>query len=286
MFIQALYEGIVNGAILSLVAMGIALIWGVMNILSFAQGEFLMLGMYCALFLNKYCGMDPIASIPIAMVVLFFIGTFVYKSMIGPVLKGPVLSQRLLTFALSMVIANLMLICIGGSNYTITDLWFTGTINLGFIVVSIQKLVPLVASILITLFLFLFMNKTKTGKAISATSMHKQAAELVGINTEKSYTLAFGLSSAITGAAGCVMTYYYYINPTVGSSFLFFGFVAVAMGGFGSILGAFFGGLIMGIVDVMSGLYLNNTVKYLCVCIVYILIVSIRPNGLFGGKNK
>jgi len=286
MFLQALYEGIINGSILALVAMGIALIWGVMNILSFAQGEFLMLGMYIAFYMNAWFGWDPIASVPIAMIVLFFIGILTYRGLIGPVLRGPVLSQRLLTFALSMVLANLALMVFGGSNYSIKNLWLEGTIDLGVIVISIQKLVPLAASILITGCLFFYMNKTKSGKAIRATSMDKQAAELVGINTERSYMIAFGLSSAITGAAGCVITYYYYINPTVGSSFLLFGFIAVAMGGFGSIIGAFIGGLIMGVVDVMSGLYLSNAFKYFAVCVVYIVIVSIRPNGMFGGKSK
>lgn len=284
MFMQALFEGIINGSTLALVAMGIALVWGVMGILSFTQGEFLMIAMFCSFYLNLYFGLDPIVSLPICMAIMFGIGFIVYKLIIARALRGPVLSQRLITFALSMVLVNLALLLFSGDFKTIPEVAISGSIDLGFKVLSKQKIVPFVISVCVAGFMFLFLNKTRTGKAIRATSMNKTAAGLVGINPEKTYALAFGLSAAIAGAAGCALTYFYYIYPNVGANFQLFGFIAVVMGGFGSIPGAFFGGLIMGLADSFTGVYMNTAFKYVGICVVFLLLVQFKPKGLFGGK--
>lgn len=284
MFMQALFEGIINGSTLALVAMGIALVWGVMGILSFTQGEFLMIAMFCSFYLNLYFGLDPIVSLPICMAIMFGIGFIVYKLIIARALRGPVLSQRLITFALSMVLVNLALLLFSGDFKTIPEVAISGSIDLGFMVLSKQKIVPFVISVCVAGFMFLFLNKTRTGKAIRATSMNKTASGLVGINPEKTYALAFGLSAAIAGAAGCALTYFYYIYPNVGANFQLFGFIAVVMGGFGSIPGAFFGGLIMGLADSFTGVYMNTAFKYVGICVVFLLLVQFKPKGLFGGK--
>ena len=284
MFMQALFEGIINGSTLALVAMGIALVWGGMGILSFTQGEFLMIAMFCSFYLNLYFGLDPIVSLPICMAIMFGIGFIVYKLIIARALRGPVLSQRLITFALSMVLVNLALLLFSGDFKTIPEVAVSGSIDLGFMVLSKQKIVPFVISVCVAGFMFLFLNKTRTGKAIRATSMNKTAAGLVGINPEKTYALAFGLSAAIAGAAGCALTYFYYIYPNVGANFQLFGFIAVVMGGFGSIPGAFFGGLIMGLADSFTGVYMNTAFKYVGICVVFLLLVQFKPKGLFGGK--
>lgn len=284
MFMQALFESIINGSTLALVAMGIALVWGVMGILSFTQGEFLMIAMFCSFYLNLYFGLDPIVSLPICMAIMFGIGFIVYKLIIARALRGPVLSQRLITFALSMVLVNLALLLFSGDFKTIPEVAISGSIDLGFMVLSKQKIVPFVISVCVAGFMFLFLNKTRTGKAIRATSMNKTAAGLVGINPEKTYALAFGLSAAIAGAAGCALTYFYYIYPNVGANFQLFGFIAVVMGGFGSIPGAFFGGLIMGLADSFTGVYMNTAFKYVGICVVFLLLVQFKPKGLFGGK--
>lgn len=284
MFMQALFEGIINGSTLALVAMGIALVWGVMGILSFTQGEFLMIAMFCSFYLNLYFGLDPIVSLPICMAIMFGIGFIVYKLIIARALRGPALSQRLITFALSMVLVNLALLLFSGDFKTIPEVAISGSIDLGFMVLSKQKIVPFVISVCVAGFMFLFLNKTRTGKAIRATSMNKTAAGLVGINPEKTYALAFGLSAAIAGAAGCALTYFYYIYPNVGANFQLFGFIAVVMGGFGSIPGAFFGGLIMGLADSFTGVYMNTAFKYVGICVVFLLLVQFKPKGLFGGK--
>lgn len=282
MILQVLFEGLVMGTIFALLAMGIALVWGVMNVLSFSQGEFMMIAMYLAFYANLKLGLDPIVALPFVMVIMYLFGVVVYKLMISRALKGPVLSQRLITFALGMVLTNGMLMFAGGQYKNISNLLFEGSIDLGFLIISKQKLVPLVVSVIITSLLFLFMNKTKSGKTIRATSQDKEAAALMGIDTERAYKNVFGISAAIAGAAGCALTYYYYISPSVGAPFLIFGFIAVCLGGFGSIGGAFVGGLIMGFIDLLTGTYLSVSYKYFAVCVIFMLIVSFKPKGLFG----
>lgn len=282
-FLQGLYEGIINGSILALVAMGIALVWGVMNILSFSQGEFLMLGMFVSYYVNMYLGLDPILAMPISAAVLFVLGVLIYKTIIARALKGPILSQRLITFALSMVLVYSSQLCFGAEYKTIPNPpMFQGSIDLGIIVVAKQKLVPFILALIIAGFMFWFLRYTRMGKAIQATSMDRYAAGLVGINPDRAYTIAFAMASAVAGAAGCALTYYYYMYPNVGATFQLWGLIAVAMGGFGSITGAFLSGLIMGIADTLTGLYVNTAIKYIGVCVVFLVTVSFRPKGIFG----
>lgn len=282
MFLQGLFEGIINGAILALVAMGIALVWGVMNILSFSQGEFLMLGMFASYYITKYLGLDPIISLPLCAGILYLLGLLIYKTIIVKALRGPALSQRLITFALSMVLVNVALLLFSGDFKNIQHVAFSGSIDLGWLIIAKEKLIPFILALLVAGAMFVFLKLTRAGKAIQATSMDKFAASLVGIDTERSYTHAFALSSAIAGAAGCALTYYYYIFPQVGGNFQLWGFIAVCLGGFGSITGAFLGGLIMGIADAFTGIYLNPAFKYLGVCVAFIVIVSFKPKGIFG----
>ncbi|HHX66587.1 MAG TPA: branched-chain amino acid ABC transporter permease [Gallicola sp.] len=282
MLAQGLFEGLINGSILALIAMGIALVWGVMNILSFSQGEFLMLGMFVSYYMNKTLGLDPIIAMPISALILFILGWFIYKTIIAKALKGPQLSQRLITFALSMVLTNTVLMLFGAEFKTVSQVAITGSIDLGWLIIPKQKLVPLILSLIVAGSMFLFLTYTRTGKAVQATSMDRQAAGLVGIDTDRTYAFAFALASAVAGAAGCALTYYYYIYPSVGANFQLWGFIAVAMGGFGSITGAFLSGLIMGVADTLTGLYVNTAIKYIGVCVAFLITVTFKPKGIFG----
>ncbi len=282
-FLQGVYEGIINGSILALIAMGIALVWGVMNILSFSQGEFLMLGMFVSYYANRYLGLDPIVAMPLSAGALFLLGIVIYKLIISRALRGPILSQRLITFALSMVLVYSAQMFFGAEyKQLVNPVIFSGTIDLGFITIAKQKLVPFILALLVAGLLFLFLNRTRMGKAIQATSMDRYAAGLVGINPDRSYTIAFAIASAVAGAAGCALTYYYYMFPNVGATFQLWGFIAVAMGGFGSVTGAFLSGLVMGLADTLTGLYVNTAIKYIGVCVVFLVTVSFRPKGIFG----
>jgi len=267
-----------------MIAMGIALVWGVMNILSFCQGEFMMIAMFATYYLNIWLGLDPILSLPISMIIMGGFGYIIYKTIIAKALKGPILSQRLVTFALSLLLINVALMLFNGQFKTIQNVMISGNIDLGFVVIAKTKIVPFVIAIVVSVSLFLFMNRTRIGKSIRATAMDKRAAELVGINSDKTFALAYALSAAIAGAAGCGLSYYYYVYPQVGTNFQLFGFIAVVMGGLGNIQGAFIGGLIMGIADAYTGMYLNPAYKYVGIIVVFLVILQFKPKGLFGGK--
>ena len=183
-----------------------------------------------------------------------------------------------------MVLTYGALMLFGGQYRTVQNLAFTGSIDLAGLTISRQKLVPLIIALVMVAFMYIFLNKTMIGKAIQATSQDKQAAELVGIDSETTYMVAFGLSSALAGIAGCAITYYFPVYYTAGAAFLLFGFIAVLLGGVGSTFGALVGGLIMGVTDTFSGVYLNTAYKYLAVCVIFMLIVTFRPKGLFGKK--
>jgi branched-chain amino acid transport system permease protein len=282
MVIQGLFEGLINGSILALIAMGVALVWGVMNILSFSQGEFLMLGMFVSFYMNKLLGFDPVVSMPLSAAVLFALGWVIYKTIIARAQRGPILSQRLITFALSMVLINCALLFFGSEFKTVAPVAITGSIDLGWLIIAKQKLVPLILALIVACGMFVFLKYTRLGKAIQATSMDRDAAGLVGINTDKCYAFAFALASGVAGAAGCVLTYYYYLYPSVGANFQLWGFIAVAMGGFGSITGAFLSGLIMGTADTMTGIFVNPAIKYFGVCVAFLIVVTFRPKGIFG----
>lgn len=282
MFIQGLFEGLINGSILALIAMGVALVWGVMNILSFSQGEFLMLGMYVTFFLNIVLNLDPILSLPLAFVTLFILGWIIYKTIITRAIKGPTLSQRLITFSLSMILINIALLMFTSEFKIIPNVAIIGSFNIGSLIVAKQKLVPLIIALIIAGSMFAFLQYTRIGKAIRATAMNRNAASLAGIDTELMYALSFSLAAAVAGSAGCALTYFYYMFPTVGANFQLWAFIAVAMGGIGSIEGAFISGLIMGIADTVTGIYVNPAIKYIGVCIVFLVIVSLKPKGIFG----
>ena len=281
MLSQVIFEGLVMGTVYALISMGIALVWGVTNILSFVQGNFLMMSMYITYYFSMVSGLDPLLLIPTVMVVMFLFGMLVYKLMIHKALQGPRLSQRLITFALGMVITNMVLMTIGGQYKKVPNLIFQGSIDLGFIIVGKEKMIPLIVSLITTAILFLFLNYTRTGKSIRATAQDKEAAGLMGINTDRAFMLAFALSTAIAGAAGCALSYYYYIYPTVGDTFQIFGFIAVCIGGFGSVEGAFFAGILIGLVDLVAGTYLSTAYKYVIISLFFMLIVSFKPKGLF-----
>ncbi|NPV69602.1 MAG: branched-chain amino acid ABC transporter permease [Firmicutes bacterium] len=281
-FAQTILEGLLVGSVISLVAMGIALVRGVMDLVNFAQGEFLMIGMYVAYWMNAFRGFDPLVSLPISMIVLFVIGVVIYKLLVRRVLKAPLIAQILLTFGLSIVLTNLALFLWGADYRMVTNAAISGSVNVGGLIVSKVKLVPAATSVVLAVLIYFFLNGTRLGKAVQATAMDREAASLVGIDPELIYSLAFGIAAACAGAAGAALSYYYYIFPGVGSVFNLFAFVAVAMGGFGSIPGAFLGGIVIGLADGISGFYLSTALKYLVVFSIYLGIAIFKPKGLFG----
>jgi branched-chain amino acid transport system permease protein len=280
---QQMVNSLLIGSVYSLVAIGLTLIWGVMNIINFAHGDFLMLGMFIAFWFYTLFGVDPIFSIPICAAVLFLLGLVIYRFIVSKVMAGPVLAQLVVTFGVSIFLANLAVMLWTPDFRLIDKPLLSGTWTLGAVQLSVPKFAASVGSVLVSLAVFLFLRKTKTGKAILAVEMNRESALLVGINTERINSLSFGLGSALVGIAGAFLSMYYYIYPQVGGLFGLISFCIVAFGGFGSIEGAFIAGILIGFVQTLGGYFFDPAYKYAIVFMVYLITVWIRPQGLLGG---
>ena len=282
LLLQVLIEGTFTGMIIALIAMGVSLIWGVMYIVNFAHGEILMLGMFISYYFSVKSGLDPLICLPIAAVVMYCFGIVFYKVLIKRVMNAPMLSQLLLTYALSIVLVNVAQIAFGSDFKTVPNQVFTGSFSVGGLIISYSKLVPFIICIATAVTLYYILNRTQLGRAIKATALNKDAAALVGINPEKEYMRCVGIATATAGIGGVALSYYFYVYPSVGSVFINFGFVACCIGGMGSIPGAVIGGVLMGIMDTVVGTYTNAALKYLAVFALFLFVVYKRPKGLFG----
>jgi branched-chain amino acid transport system permease protein len=280
--VQQLINGLLIGFLYSLIAIGLTMIWGVMNIINFAHGDFLMLGMFISFWLYTLYGVDPLLSIPICAALLFLLGWLIYKYLVSKVMTGPALAQLVVTFGVSIFIANAAVFFWTPDFRMIQKPLLTGTWDLGIVDLSIPKAVASAGSVVVSLAVFLFLRKTKTGKAILATEMNRDSALLMGIDTERVNALSFGIGSALVGIAGAFLAMYYYIYPQVGGTFGLISFCIVALGGFGSIEGAFVAGVLIGIVQTFGGYFFDPAYKYAIVFAMYLVTVWIRPQGLLG----
>jgi branched-chain amino acid transport system permease protein len=280
--LQQIVNSLLIGSVYALVAIGLTLIWGVMNVLNFAHGDFLMLGMFTAFWCYTLFKMDPLFSIPVCAAVLFLLGVGIYRFIVSKVMKGPGLAQLVVTFGVSIFLANLAVMLWTPDFRLIEKPLLSGTWSLGSVQLSIPKFAASVGSVLVSAAIFFFLKRTRTGKAILAVEMNRDAALLMGINTERINSLSFGIGAALVGIAGAFLSMYYYIHPQVGGLFGLISFCIVALGGFGSIEGAFIAGILIGLVQTLGGYFFDPAYKYALVFLVYLITVWIRPQGLMG----
>lgn len=280
--LQQLADGLLIGLMYSLVAIGLTLIWGVMNIVNFAHGDFLMLGMFTSFWLFTLFGVDPIFSIPICFGLMLLLGMFIYRFIVSKVMKGPVLAQLVVTFGISIFLSNLAVYFWTPDFRLLPPTMLQGTWHIGGIELGIPKVAASVGSVIASACMFFFLRNTRTGKAILATEMDREAALLMGINTERINSLSFGIGAALVGVAGAFLSTYYYIYPQVGGLFGTIAFCVVALGGFGSIEGAFIAGILVGLAQTLGGFFFDPSYKYAIVFMIYLITIWIRPQGLMG----
>lgn len=280
---QIIVNGLLMGFIYALVAVGLTLTWGVMDIINFAHGEFLMISMYTAFWMFNLFSIDPLISLPICIGLLFVIGLLTYKGIIKRVIGASGLTPLLATFGFSMFLKNFAHFLWTPNFRYINNAVVSGkVIKIGGIVIGLPQIVAAIGSIILTIVIMAFMDKTRTGKAIQATALNKNTALLMGINTNKMYAITFGLSGACVGAAGALMSTFFPIYPGSGALYSIIAFVIVALGGFGNIKGALFGGMIIGLTEALGGYYFGTQFKYALVFLVYLIVIQVRPKGLFG----
>ncbi len=284
-FLQMFVNGLFIGGIYAVVAIGLTLIYGVMIILNFAHGEFLMLGMYVSFWGFTLLGLDPYLSIPIAAILVFAIGALIQRGLVQRVLDSHPLSQIVLLLGVSMLLIGLIQFFWTAEPKMIHVPYETEVFVWGGIRFSIPRTVAFFTAMISSLLLYLFLQHTKTGSAIRAVSQSRDGALLMGIDVKFIYMLTFGLGAAVTAIGGVVLTPNYRMIPTVGQSFGVIAFVVVVLGTMGNFIGAFLGGLIIGVVEAFAGFYLGGDVKIIASMLVFILILLFKPSGLFGGKN-
>ena len=282
-FLQLIVSGLLIGFVFSLIAVGLTLIWGVMDILNFAHGDFLMLAMFSSFLMFANLGLDPLLSLPMVVALLFMVGLLTFRWVIRPVLGYPGLIALLATFGLSIFIRNLVLFFVG-PNYRVINQSILAGKNFSMLGLhfSLSQTMSAIGCVLITSAIYLLIARTKFGRSLRATSLDKETALLMGINTNRVFALTFGLGAACVGFAGGMLSNFYPIFPEVGLNFAIMSFVIVALGGFGNISGAFLAGIFVGLVENVGGFLIGPEFKYTLVFVLYLIVISIRPKGLFG----
>jgi len=290
LILQATVNGILMGSIYGLTALGLTLIFGVIKVINFAHGSLLMVGMYTAYWLILLTGINPYLALIIVVPLLFFFGYYMQEIVIKPVFKAErdvrePITVIIVTTGVWYVLDNLSLILFG-AEYRVVKTGLSGkTFLLGELIVSAPKFYGFVATIVTAVLLYLFLKKTRMGKAIIATSFDRDAASLMGINQYRIYNIAFGIGTATAGVAGCVLIPFYYVFPTVGVIFDIRCFIIVVLGGLGSIHGAVLGGIIIGVIESVFAQFMASTWTEGIIYAIFILILFIKPSGLFGARQ-
>jgi len=300
--LSALVSGLLLGLVLALVALGLTIIFGVMDIVNFAHGEFLMVGMYAGLLTAQGLGIDPLLTLPVAGVVGFLLGVVCYFGFIKFLLRGPMVAQLLGTFGLMLFLRYLALLIFGSEDRALHHGLLVGkSFDIGMgVIVSATKLAAAGLSVAAFVAVWLLMNRTRIGMALTATALNRSAARYMGISTERMNALAWGIGGASVTIAGALIVNFWSVNPFIGLLFTMIAFAIVALGGFGSVPGAFFASLVVGLIMEIPGFWdffmftFNadwmgkvpmTSFKYMWVYVAYFVIMVVRPRGLFGWKH-
>src|SRR6516165_5863672 len=268
---QVIVGGLLLGAIYALFSSGLTLIWGMMNFINFAHGEFVMLGMYVALLVVVWLGGGPAAF-----------GVVVYLSLIRHVMRGPMLAQILSTFGLALLLRYTAFWIFSANFVSLPQVSLSGTLNIAGILMPVPQLVAGVAAIALTFALHLLLTRTTVGSQLLAVAEDRNAAMLMGIRPDRMQALAWGLAAASAGIAGALMAVSYPWSPSVGETFGLTAFVVVTLGGFGSVPGAMYAGLIIGLIQALSAYWFGPIYKDIVVYALFVALLWLRPQGLMG----
>lgn len=279
--LHVLVVGILLGGIYAVVSIGLNLIFGVIRVVNFAHGELVMLGMYGAFLAYSTLGLDPYVSILLVVPALFVFGLVIQRFVIEP-LQAESMMQMFATFALLTILQNVVLAITRGEGYSVPTKVAAAGLQLGDIRITATRLIILVAVTTIAVLLHLFLQRTLLGKSIRAVTQDRQAARLMGINVERTFMVTFGIGAALAGLAGALIAPIYTLAPAIGGNFILAAFAVVVLGGLGSVAGAYFGGMIVGIVEAFAGYYIDPELKQAIWFLIFLAVLIVRPTGLFG----
>ena len=286
--LSALLNGLTTGAVYALIALGLTLIYGVLHIINFAHGASLMMALYGVYALKERWGVDPYVALPFMVPAMFVLGYGLQRLIINRASHGKDENILLVTLGLSIVMENLALLFFKSDTRTIDTSYTLSTVAIGpevaQVMVSVPKLVAFAGALVVSALLIVILQRTDLGRAIRAVAKEKQGARLMGIDVEHVYAMCFGLGLACLGAAACFLLPAYYVNPQVGNGFVLVAFTVVVLGGMGSFAGALLGGLLIGVVESFGGLFLGESLGQVGIFVIFIAVLLLRPQGLFGAK--
>lgn len=278
---QALVTALMFGMIFALVAAGLALIWGVADIVNFAHGEYMLIAMYVTLFASNNYGVDPLVMLPFNAVLLFALGYATYHLVISKVMDAPMLAQIFATFALLLIIRYGILFLAGPYTVSVDSFVFEGHTRIAGVVVSYPRAATALVSAAALAALFVFLKRTKTGKAIRATAQDPEVARVMGIDTDRVLAVTWGVGLAAAGVAGTMVTTFQPVQPELTpTTWTLIAFASVALGGFGNVLGAVAGGVVIGVVEHVGAVLLDPSFKELYVFVVFIGVLVLKPEGI------
>ncbi len=287
-FLQAIVSGILVGGVLGLVSMGLSLVFGVVRIVNFAHGELVMLAMYGTYLLYTAVRIPPPFSILIVAPLLFAFGVLLYRVLFEPVVLGSteLLPQLSLTVGISFALQTIAQWVFSPTQRSIQMSWTTTYYDVGEVFINQAQVIAFLVSLAVSLLLWLFLARTDLGRAMRAIVDDREVAQMMGINSRRIYAIAVGTSAALAAVGGNILMTYYPTFPHVGLQFLPLAFVAVVMGGMGNVLGAFLGGIIVGIVQQVTGVYVAFQLQNAGLLLVFIAVLLLRPSGLFGKEGS
>ena len=286
----SLLNGLTTGAVYALVALGLTLIYGVLHIINFAHGAALMLALYGVYLLNTRLGWDPYASLPLMVAGMFVLGYALQRVVINRASHGKDENILLVTLGLAIVMENLALLAFSADTrsidtpYTLRTVQIPAPFGADPAMIALPKLIAFGGALAVAALLLWIVKRTDLGRAIRAVAKEKQGAKLMGIDVEHVYAMSFGIGLACLGAAACFLLPAYYVNPQVGSGFVLVAFTIVVLGGMGSFSGALLGGLLIGVVESIGGLLLGDSLGQVGIYLIFIAVLLLRPQGLFGDR--
>jgi branched-chain amino acid transport system permease protein len=281
----SILNGLTTGAVYALVALGLTLIYGVLHIINFAHGAALMMALYGVYFLKQHLGVDPYLALPVMVPAMFALGYALQRVVINRASHGKDENILLVTLGLSIVLENLALLAFKSDTRTIETPYTLTTVALGPATLALPKLVAFGGALVASAALLWVVRRTDLGRAIRAVAREKHGARLVGIDVDHVYAMSFGIGLACLGAAACFLLPAYYVNPQVGNGFVLVAFTIVVLGGMGSFAGALLGGLLIGVVESLGGLWFGESLGQIGIFLIFIAVLLFRPQGLFGAKT-
>jgi branched-chain amino acid transport system permease protein len=276
--------GLTTGAVYALVALGLTLIYGVLHIINFAHGALLMVALYAVYLLNTWLGLDPYLALPIVVPGMFVLGYALQRGIINRASHGRDENILLVTLGLAIVLENLALLLFKSDTRSIETAYTLTTVQIGPAFIALPKLLAFAGALVASAVLILIVTRTDLGRAIRAVARERHGAKLMGIDVDHVFAMSFGIGLACLGAAACFLMPAYYVNPQVGGGFVLVAFTIVVLGGMGSFAGAFLGGLLIGVVESVCGLFLGESLGQIGIFAIFIAVLLLRPQGLFGAR--